>query len=145
MKVICISGLVKLFEGLVRPISLSNRRNRGIIRHGALAVICLSGFALSLSLSLSLSSSLLFFLVSFSIHHHHLAWARVYQWILAMEASSSQPPEASDETGSKFLIDFPSRGFLSSSTVVSSNPGSLRATFVSMTHLPQQSFHLLSG
>ncbi|XP_010460557.1 PREDICTED: uncharacterized protein LOC104741394 [Camelina sativa] len=43
-----------------------------------------------------------------------------------MEASSSQPPESSDETASKFLTDLPSRGFLSSSTVVSSNPGSLR-------------------
>lgn len=40
---------------------------------------------------------------------------------LAMEASSSQPPDSSDQTASKFLADLPSRGFLSS-TVVSSNP-----------------------
>ncbi|AED97754.1 SAP domain-containing protein [Arabidopsis thaliana] len=42
-----------------------------------------------------------------------------------MEASSSQPSDSSDQTASKFLSDLPSRGFLSS-TVVSSNPGSLR-------------------
>ncbi|KAJ0236426.1 DET1- and DDB1-associated protein 1 [Hirschfeldia incana] len=43
-----------------------------------------------------------------------------------MEASSSRSSESSaDETASKFLSDLPSRGFLSS-TVVPSNPGSLR-------------------
>ncbi|KAF8050321.1 hypothetical protein N665_1996s0007 [Sinapis alba] len=43
-----------------------------------------------------------------------------------MEASSSRSSDSSDETASKFLSDLPSRGFLSSSTVVSSSPGSLR-------------------
>ncbi|CAF2037144.1 unnamed protein product [Brassica rapa] len=42
-----------------------------------------------------------------------------------MEASSSRSSESSDESASKFLSDLPSRGFLSS-TVVPSNPGSLR-------------------
>ncbi|XP_013609418.1 PREDICTED: uncharacterized protein LOC106316097 isoform X2 [Brassica oleracea var. oleracea] len=42
-----------------------------------------------------------------------------------MEASSSRSSESSEETASKFLSDLPSRGFLSS-TVVPSNPGSLR-------------------
>ncbi|XP_024007188.1 uncharacterized protein LOC18013419 isoform X3 [Eutrema salsugineum] len=42
-----------------------------------------------------------------------------------MEASSSRSSDSSDQSASKFLSDLPSRGFLSS-TVVSSNPGSLR-------------------
>ncbi|CAH2043681.1 unnamed protein product [Thlaspi arvense] len=58
-----------------------------------------------------------------------------------MEASSSRPSDSSDQTASKFLSDLPSRGFLSS-TVVSSNPGSLRVYVCEHDTSPPEGQHI---
>ncbi|VVB17877.1 unnamed protein product [Arabis nemorensis] len=57
------------------------------------------------------------------------------------EASSSRSSDSSDQSASKFLSNLPSRGFLSS-TVVSSNPGSLRVYICEHDTSPPEGQHI---
>ncbi|CAN8251773.1 unnamed protein product [Cochlearia groenlandica] len=60
-----------------------------------------------------------------------------------MEASSSsKPSDSSDQSASKLLSDLPCRGFMSSSTFVSSNPGSLRVYICEHDTSPPEGQHI---